>query len=170
MPHKRSMRYQTVVTLCVAVLAVAMGVTAIFIPSDSGYAGIGPNFLPWVVAGALLVCSGFMFYEIRTGGFREMDENPGEGALPNWSGFAWMTAGMLLSAALILHIGFIFSCALCFMLAGRGLRQSEGQVLAGWRPWAKDAIGGLLIAAPVYWIFGKFLAISLPGLTQSGWL
>lgn len=166
----RSRRYQTAVTLCVALLAVAMGGTAMFISSDSGYAGIGPNFLPWVVAGALLVCSFFMYYEIRTGGFRELDENPGEGALPNWSGFAWMTAGMLLSALLIIQIGFIFSCTLCFMLAGRGLRQSEGQALKGWKPWVGDAISGLLIAAPVYWIFGMFLAINLPGLTQTGWL
>jgi len=28
----------------------------------------------------------------------------------------------------------------------------------------------LLIAAPVYWAFTKFLGINLPGLTQSGWL
>jgi putative tricarboxylic transport membrane protein len=166
----RSRRYQTAVALCVALLAVGMGVTAIFIPSDSGYAGVGPNFLPWVVSGALLICSAFMFYEIRTGGFRDLEENPGEGSLPNWTGFIWMSAGMLISAALILQIGFIFSCTLCFMFAGRGLRQSEGQALTGWKPWANDALGGLLIAAPVYWIFGMFLAINLPGLTNTGWL
>lgn len=166
----RSQRYQTAIAACVALLGIGMGLTAMTIPSDAGYAGVGPNFLPWVVAVTLLVCSLFMFYEIRTGGFREMEELPGEGSLPNWTGFAWMSAGMLISALLITSIGFILSCALCFMLAGRGLRQAEGQVLTGWQSWAKDAIGGLLIAAPVYWIFGKFLAISLPGLTQSGWL
>jgi putative tricarboxylic transport membrane protein len=81
-----------------------------------------------------------------------------------------MSAGMLLGAALIDTIGFIFSCTLCFVLAGRGLRAAEGQALRGWKPWAMDIVSGLLIAAPVYWVFGMFLAIKLPGLTQSGWL
>jgi len=29
---------------------------------------------------------------------------------------------------------------------------------------------GALIAAPVFWMFTKLLAINLPGLTQTGWL
>jgi putative tricarboxylic transport membrane protein len=29
---------------------------------------------------------------------------------------------------------------------------------------------GLLISAPVYWLFTKFLAINLPGLTTTGWI
>ena len=29
---------------------------------------------------------------------------------------------------------------------------------------------GVLISAPVYWTFTQFLAINLPGLTQTGWL
>jgi putative tricarboxylic transport membrane protein len=38
------------------------------------------------------------------------------------------------------------------------------------RTWLADAGVGLAIAAPVYWMFTKGLAISLPGLTQTGWL
>ena len=34
----------------------------------------------------------------------------------------------------------------------------------------KDVITGLLISAPVFWMFTKFLAINLPGLTETGWL
>ena len=29
---------------------------------------------------------------------------------------------------------------------------------------------GAAIAAPVYWMFTKLLAINLPGLTSTGWL
>ena len=29
---------------------------------------------------------------------------------------------------------------------------------------------GFAIAAPVYWMFGKLLAINLPGLTGTGWI
>jgi len=31
-------------------------------------------------------------------------------------------------------------------------------------------VTGLLIAAPVFWTFTKFLAINLPGLTSTGWI
>jgi putative tricarboxylic transport membrane protein len=81
-----------------------------------------------------------------------------------------MSAGLLANAALITTIGFIFSCALCFVLAARGLRNAQGQSATGLKPWLSDSVTGLLIAAPVYWMFTQFLAINLPGLTQSGWL
>ena len=29
---------------------------------------------------------------------------------------------------------------------------------------------GVVIAAPVYWLFTQFLAVNLPGLSASGWL
>ncbi len=166
----RSRRYQMTVAVGTLLVALAMGYFAIDIPSDAGYAGVGPNFLPWVVAVSLLLCSFFLIYEVRTGGFREMEEGNGAGSPPFWAGFVWMSAGMLLGASLIDTIGFIFSCTLCFVLAGRGLRAAEGQALRGWKPWVMDIVSGLLIAAPVYWVFGMFLAIKLPGLTQSGWL
>ena len=75
----------------------------------------------------------------------------------------------ILHANIITTIGFILSCALCFVLAARGLRLAAGQG-GGARSWVTDTVTGLLIAAPVYWMFTKFLAINLPGLTQTGWL
>ena len=33
-----------------------------------------------------------------------------------------------------------------------------------------DGLIGMAIAAPVYWMFTKLLAINLPGLTHSGWI
>jgi len=142
---------------------------AVDIPSDAGYAGVGPNFLPWLVSVALLLCGGFLVYEARSGGFRDMEE-PDSDERPYWPGFVWMSTGLLLNAALITTIGFVFSCALCFVLASRGLRNAQGPSAGGLRSWGTDTMVGLLIAAPVYWMFTKFLAISLPGLTQSGWL
>ena len=160
---------QTLVGAGVILLALGLAVGAVSIPSNAGYAGVGPNFLPWLVAAALLLCGGFMVYEARSGGFRQMDEPSGDGA-PYWGGFVWMSAGLLANAALITTIGFIFSCALCFVLAARGLRNAQGQSARGLKPWLSDSVTGLLIAAPVYWMFTQFLAINLPGLTQSGWL
>jgi putative tricarboxylic transport membrane protein len=163
-----SILLQTLVGGGVVVLALGLGAGAVSIPSAAGYAGVGPNFLPWLVSAALLLCGVFMVYEARTGGFRDMEE--GDGEKPYWPGFVWMSAGLLANAALITTIGFIFSCALCFVMASRGLRNAAGQPGLGLKSWVSDAVTGLLIAAPVYWMFTQFLAINLPGLTQSGWL
>ena len=168
MEAARKQRDQTLVGSGVIVLAVGMVYGALDIPSDAGYAGVGPNFLPWLVSIALLVCGAFLVYEARSGGFRDLEEADDE--KPYWPGFVWMSTGLLVNAALITTIGFIFSCALCFVLASRGLRNSQGPQTGGLRSWGTDIAVGLLIAAPVYWMFTKFLAINLPGLTQSGWL
>jgi putative tricarboxylic transport membrane protein len=172
MPQARRKVQQTLVGAGVVLLAIGMGFGASMIPSEAGYAGIGPNFLPWMVSMALLVCGAFLVYEARSGGFRDMEDPVGDA--PYWPGFVWMSTGLLVNAALITTIGFIFSCTLCFVLAARGLRNSQaalpGSAPLGWQTWAKDAVIGLMIAAPVFWMFTKFLAINLPGLTQSGWI
>ncbi|MFZ2651155.1 MAG: tripartite tricarboxylate transporter TctB family protein, partial [Burkholderiaceae bacterium] len=66
--------------------------------------------------------------------------------------------------------GFVLSCALCFTLAVRGLRLAEGKPAGGPRQVLVDAICGLMIAAPAFWLFTKVLSINLPGLTSSGWI
>ena len=166
-----SILLQTLVGGGVVLLGLGLGVGAVGIPSTVGYAGVGPNFLPWLVSVALLLCGGFMVYEARTGGFRDMEDGAAaDGEKPYWPGFVWMSAGLLANAALITTLGFILSCTLCFVMAARGLRNAAGQPGLGVKSWVNDAVTGLLIAAPVYWMFTKFLAINLPGLTQSGWL
>ncbi len=151
-------------------MGLGLAAGALTIPSAAGYAGVGPNFLPWVVSIALVVCGGFLLYESQSGGFRDMEAPDGEAPRPYWGGFAWMSAGLLANAALITTIGFILSCTLCFVLAVRGLRLASGQAGLGGRTWLVDAVTGLLIAAPVFWMFTKFLAINLPGITGTGWL
>jgi len=148
-------------------LALAVGATQI--SSDAGYAGVGPNFLPWVVAVGLVVCGVLMMREARSGGFRNMDEPTGA-ASGHWSGFIWVSAALLLNAALITTIGFIASCTLCFVLAVRGYKSAEGRLDLSVRALATDAAIGFAIAAPVYWMFTKLLAINLPGLTSTGWI
>ena len=170
-PASRSKAHtvQTLVGAGVLLLGLGLGAGADSIPSAAGYGGVGPNFLPWLVAVALTVCGGFIIWESQSGGFRAMDE-PDAAVGAYWPGFIWVSAGLLLNAALITTIGFIFSCTLCFVLAVQGLRNAAGR--ADRRPvtWVKDILIGLAISAPVYWAFTKFLAINLPGLTKSGWL
>lgn len=146
---------------------LAWGATGI--PSAAGYAGVGPNFLPWVVSAALALCGGFLVYEAQTGGFRNLEEASGA-PQGDWVAFAWVSAGVLQVATFITTLGFVLSCTLCFMLAVRGLRGAEGKPHGGIRQIAVDFVTGFLIAGPAFWLFTKLLAINLPGLTQTGWL
>lgn len=151
------------------VLGVGLAVGATQISSEAGYSGVGPSFLAWVVAAMLTLCGALLLREAWTGGFREREE-PSGAASGHWIGFAWVSAGILVNAALITTIGFILGCTLCFVVAVRGFKAAEGE--RGLRPRALlfDAFVGLAIAAPVYWMFTQLLGINLPGLTGSGWL
>jgi putative tricarboxylic transport membrane protein len=162
---------QTLVGIGVLLTGLALAYGAISISSEAGYGGVGPNFLPWLVSIVLTLCGAWIIWEARTGGFRQLDA-PDEGAEPAyWPGFIWVSAGLLLNAALITTLGFILSCTLSYVLAVQGLRRANGQSAANApRVWLIDLVTGLLISAPVYWAFTKFLAINLPGLTGTGWI
>lgn len=153
-------------TLALGALIVA-GATQI--RSDAGYGGVGPNFLPWVVGLALLLCGAFLIWEALSGGFRLMEE-PSGAETGHWVGFLWVSAGILSTAMLITRIGFVLACGLCFMLAVRGFKSAQGENDRSPLSWGIDLAVGMAIAAPVYWMFGKLLAISLPGLTGTGWI
>ena len=74
MTHPPASNLQTVVACGVMLVGLAMAGGAVSIPSAAGYGGVGPNFLPWLVSIALIVCGAFMVWESRTGGFRAMGE------------------------------------------------------------------------------------------------
>jgi len=169
-PQPAALWPQTLVGAGVLLTGLALAFGAIGIPSEAGYGGVGPNFLPWLVSGVLTLCGGWILWEARSGGFRELDAPTGA-EQAYWPGFVWVSAGLLLNAALITQLGFILSCTLCYVLAVQGLRRASGQPSANLpRTWAIDLLTGALIAAPVFWMFTKFLAINLPGLTTTGWI
>ena len=160
---------QTLVAVGALAVAGVLAYGATSISSEAGYAGVGPNFLPWVMAVAMAVCGVWLLLEARTGGYRHV-ETPSGAARGDWRALLWVSAGILANAALITTLGFVLSCALCYMLAVRGLRASEGKPAGDARVTLRDAIAGVVIAAPVFWLFTKFLAVNLPGLTATGWL
>jgi putative tricarboxylic transport membrane protein len=169
-PNVPSTMAQTIVGAGVLLVAIALAVGALQISADSGYGGVGPNFLPWLCAAVLGLCGVMLIWEARTGGFRHAAD-PGGQPKADILPFVWVSAGLLVNAALIAKLGFTLSCALCYVLAVQGLRRAAGQDQAGAiGTWVKDAVTGLLISAPVFWMFTKFLAINLPGLTETGWL
>nr|WP_316638657.1 tripartite tricarboxylate transporter TctB family protein [uncultured Roseateles sp.] len=161
--------HQSLVGVGALLIGAVLAYGALSIPSDAGYAGVGPNALPWLVAVVLLICGVWLIWEARTGGYREM-EVPSGAERGDWTAFAWVVAGVVANASLITVIGFILACTLCFALAVRGLRLAEGKPGGDFKRSLVDFITGLLIAAPVFWMFTKLLAINLPGLTASGWI
>ena len=122
-PDRGDLFWQTVLGMAIVAIGVGLGVGAINISSEAGYGGVGSNFLPWVVAVALVVCGAYMVWEARTGGFRAMEDVPGH-AQADWGAFVWVSAGLLLNASLITTLGFILSCALGYTLAVHGLRRA----------------------------------------------
>ena len=162
-------RRQALVGVGTLVLGGLIAAGATQISSAAGYGGVGPNFLPWVVGLALLACGAMLVWEAGSGGFRVMEEPSGD-ERGHWPGFVWVSAGILATAALITTLGFILSCALCFVLAVRGFKSAEGRLDLSPKAWLLDLAVGAAISAPVYWMFSKLLAINLPGLTSTGWL
>lgn len=163
-------RWQAGVGVGVVVVAIGMAMGARSIPSDAGYSGVGASFLPWLCALVLALCGLWLIWEAMTGGYRKAGE-PGGSPQADVGPFVWVSAGVLLNAGLIEHLGFIVSCTLCFALAVQGLRRAQGQRhTLGGKALLKDVLIGLAIAAPVFWAFTQFLAINLPGLTTTGWL
>jgi putative tricarboxylic transport membrane protein len=162
-------RRQALIGAGALLLGALMAWGATGISSEAGYAGVGPNFVPWVVSLSLVACGALLVWEAASGGWRELEE-PSGAAQGDWRALAWVVGGLAANALLLERVGFIIACTTCFMLAVRGLRSSEGKPHGGKRGLAIDAVTGMLIAAPAYWLFTKLLGISLPGLTTTGWL
>jgi putative tricarboxylic transport membrane protein len=160
---------QTLIGVGALVISALLAWGATGISSDAGYAGVGPNFLPWAIAAALGACGLFLLYEARTGGFRDL-EPPSGAERGDWKALAWVAGGIVANALLIERVGFVLSCALCYTLAVHGLRSAEGRPWGGPRKVLLDAVTGMLVATPVFWLFTKVLKVNLPGLTGTGWL
>lgn len=148
------------IALSLAVLALGAGVavgTAV-LPAQSGYARIGPNFIPAVVAFGLIVAGAFLLVEALSGGWRSMPEPAGrtEHAL-HGGAFAWVSAGLVAHMALVQWAGFVLAGAVLFACVARGFGSTR---------LARDAAIGLALALGVFLFFVRLLNVSLPG----GWL
>lgn len=162
-------RTETAVGAACLSLGLLLAWGAIDISGEAGYAGVGPNFLPWVVSITLVVCGALLLVQSLSGGFRGREEPEGA-ASGDWLPFVFISAALLLNALLITRIGFIASCTLAFVIAVRGFHISQGRPRAPLNAWLKDALVGAAISAPVFWLFTKVLGVSLPGLTSTGWI
>lgn len=133
--------------------AAAVAVTA-QLPSEGGYAKIGPNFMPALVAGGLIVLGLWLLAEALTGGWRQRSEEPQRFEA---AAFAWVSAGLLAHMALVGSGGFVLAGTVLFACTARGF---------GSRRLARDGAAGFILALAVYLFFVKLLNVSLP----AGWM
>ena len=150
------------VALSLGVLALGaavVGVTA-SLPSEGGYAGVGPNFIPAVVGAGIVLLGAWLSFEAFTGGWR--DAAPDEAAARgehefHAAGFGWISAGLFAHMALIGFAGFVVAGVALFACVARGFGSTRV---------ARDIAIGLVLAVAVHLFFVKLLNVNLP----AGWL
>lgn len=150
------MRDRAELSLSAGVLALGLGAAGVTatLPSEGGYAGIGPNFMPGLVSAGLIALGAWLLYEALRGGWRHRTE---EQADFNKSAFAWVSAGLFAHMALIAWAGFVVAGTVLFVLVARGF---------GSRRLLRDAAVGLVLVFAVYLFFTQVLNVGLP----AGWM
>lgn len=144
------------IALSIGVLALGVGVAAITatLPSEGGYAGIGPNFIPAVVAAGIILLGLWLGFEAFSGGWRNRAEQT---EVFEASPFLWISAGLFAHMALIGWAGFVIAGTALFACVARGFGSTR---------LFRDSIIGLALALGVFFFFVKLLNVNLP----AGWL
>ncbi|MFL6652268.1 MAG: tripartite tricarboxylate transporter TctB family protein [Sulfurifustaceae bacterium] len=144
------------IALSVGVVALGIGVAAVTatLPSEGGYAGIGPNFIPAVVAAGIILLGVWLSIEAFAGGWRD---TPGHEPSFEKSPFLWVSAGLFAHMALIGWAGFIIAGTVLFVCVARGF---------GSRRIVRDLAIALVLALGIYLFFVHLLNVNLP----AGWL
>ena len=148
--------------LSLAVLAIGVGAAAIAfsLPESSGYARVGPNFMPKVVSSGLVLLGVWLLAEHFTGGWRDaVDDDPaarGEHAFAAGA-FLWVSGGLFAQMALIHTGGFVVAAMALYACVARGFGSTR---------FLRDLAIGLVLGLGVFLFFVRFLNVNLPG----GWL
>jgi putative tricarboxylic transport membrane protein len=151
---------ELIISLAVLALGIAVAAGTTQLSAAGGYARIGPNAAPAVVAGGLILLGVWLIYEALSGGWRSAI--PHEAAADGQhrfygAAFLWVSAGLFAQMLLIHRAGFVLAQAVLFTCVARGFDST--------RPIRDFAIG-LALALGVFLFFIKFLNVNLP----AGWL
>jgi putative tricarboxylic transport membrane protein len=144
------------IALSLGVVALGAGVAAVTatLPSEGGYARIGPNFIPAVVAAGLILLGLWLSFEAFTGGWRKRAE---EAETFQPSPFLWVSAGLFAHMLLIGWAGFVVAGTALFVCVARGF---------GSRRLIRDLCIALALSVGIFLFFVKLLNVNLP----AGWL
>ena len=151
---------ELIISLAVLVLGIAVAVGTTQLSGAGGYARVGPNAAPAVVAAGLVLLGLWLLYEALSGGWRNSapDDAAARGEHPYHLGaFLWVSVGLFAQMLLIHRAGFVLAQAVLFACVARGFGSTR---------IVRDLAIGLAIALAVFLFFVKFLNVSLP----AGWL
>ena len=156
----RRSRAEVALSIGVLLLGVATAVGTAMLPSQGGYARIGPNFMPGVAGAGLILLGIWLLYEVLSGGWRNMPPQDaaarGEHSF-HFPAFAWVSVGLFAHMALIQPGGFVLAGALLFACVARGFGSPR---------FLRDFAIGFAIALAVFAFFVLVLNVNLP----AGWL
>jgi putative tricarboxylic transport membrane protein len=141
-------------SLGVVVLGVAVAAVTATLPSEGGYARIGPNVVPAAVGAGIIVLGLWLAVEAIAGGWRKLPAHP-ERFRP--SPFLWISAGLAAHMALIGWAGFVLAGMVLFAGVARGF---------GSRRSVRDLCIGLALSLGIFVFFVQLLNVNLP----AGWL
>jgi putative tricarboxylic transport membrane protein len=147
-------------SLGVLSLGIAVAIGAANLSGAGGYARVGPNVAPAVIAGGLIVLGLWLLYEAIFGGWRNaLPDSPEARGEHDFSpsAFIWVSLGLFAQMLLIHRAGFVLAQATLFTCVARGF---------GSRRYPRDFAIGLALGVAVFLFFVKFLNVSLP----PGWL
>jgi putative tricarboxylic transport membrane protein len=119
------------------------------IPVQVTYARVGPRVFPALVGGALVLNALWLAWEAWRA---PVPASAGEPPI-YWPALGWISAGLLLEAALLERIGFPLAAALLFVMTARGF---------GSTTLLRDAAIGLALALLAWFGFTHGLGLTLP--------
>lgn len=151
---RRPERAAFLIALALAGLGALLLREALIIPDRSGYAGVGPGGMPWLVGWGLVVLALWTVIDAVRGRFRAPDRTE---VMP----VLWIIAGLALQIATLKALGFSVASALLFACTAFAFGQRNPVLTLPL---------GLGFALLVYFIFDHLLKLNLPhGLVET-WL
>jgi putative tricarboxylic transport membrane protein len=136
--------------LCVLGFAAIVGYEASLIPT-SLYARVGPQVVPFAVAGGLALL-GIVLLVQNARGTWDTSGDP-ELTLPiDWRSARWLLLGLALNLSLIADAGFIVASSLLFACTARCFGSANP---------LKDVALGIVLSATAYFGFSKGLGINI---------
>lgn len=126
------------------------------LPQFDQYAHIGPGLMPTVVGAAMVLLGIILALQIRAGvPFEEQGaEDVNDEHTVSYASLALAAAGCALPVLAMKPLGFIVTCAGCFVLIAAAFKS---------RSWVPNLVLGLLFSGASWWLFRK-LGVQLGGL------
>ena len=129
---------------------IAVAVAAAKMSGAGGYARVGPNVAPGVIAGGLILLGTWLTYEAFSGGWRNAtpDDPEARGEHRFQIGaFVWVSLGLIAQIFLIHTAGFVLAQAALFACVARAFGSAK---------LPRDFAIGLILGLAVFLFFVNF--------------